>query len=87
MGTKKPDSIEVIHSTCGEGNPLTLDRFCDALNENAPKNPCDAVVWMPQAKIRNGLRYEVFVYLFHLLPAMILLIPEKLFQFGKSRKS
>ncbi|KAJ6649354.1 putative fatty acyl-CoA reductase [Pseudolycoriella hygida] len=76
VGTRKLDSIEVIHSTSGERNPLNISKFCEVLNESAPKNPCDSIVWMPQAKIRNGLRYEMFVYLFHLIPAMILLIPE-----------
>lgn len=87
VGSRKLDSIEVIHSTSGERNPLTLNRFCEALNENASKNPCDTFVWMPQAKIRYGLRYEVFVYLFHLLPAMLLFFPETIFHLRKSRKS
>lgn len=87
VGTRKLESIEVIHSTAGERNPLTLNRFCEALNESAPKNPCDVIVWMPQAKIRNGLRYTVFIFLFHLLPAMLLTVPETIFTFGKSRKS
>lgn len=87
VGTRKLDSIEIIHSTAGERNPLTLNRFCEVLNENAPKNPCDSIVWMPQAKIRNGLRYTVFIYLFHLLPAMFLYVPETIFSFRKSRKS
>lgn len=85
VGTRKLDSIEVIHSTAGERNPLTLNRFCELLNESAPKNPCDAIVWMPRAKIRNGLRYTVFFYLFHFIPAMFLYLPETILQIGKSR--
>ncbi|XP_037042882.1 putative fatty acyl-CoA reductase CG8303 [Bradysia coprophila] len=87
VGTRKTETIEVIHSTCGERNRFTLNQFCDALNENVQKNPCDSIVWMPYTKPREGVRYEVFVFLFHLLPAMFLAIPESLFQFGKSRKS
>lgn len=87
VGTRKLESIEVIHSTAGERNPLTIKRFCEVLNESAPKNPCDAIVWMPQAKIRNGLRYTVFVYLFHLLPAMLYSLPERTLAIRKPRKS
>lgn len=83
LGTRKIDAPEVIHCTSGERNPMTIESFRDIINANVSKDPCDTIVWMPTAKIRNGWRCTVFFYLFHYLPAMLFYFPERIFQLGK----
>lgn len=82
VGTNKLPTPEVIHCTSGESNPLTLEAFRDICNTQIKKHPCDNMVWKPHTEIRNGLRYTLFVYLVHILPAMFLHLPEKIFRFG-----
>lgn len=81
-GTRKLEKPEVIHSTSGEVNPLSLGEFCDIMNESVKRHPADNYVWKPQGKLRNGWRYNLFFYIFHMLPAMLFHIPEKLFNIG-----
>lgn len=87
IGTRTIETPELIHCTSGETNPLTIEKFRDILNASASVDPCDAIVWVPKAKIRNGLRYTVFFYLFHYFPAMMFYLPEVLFKLGKPQKS
>uniref|UniRef100_A0A1I8MDW3 Fatty acyl-CoA reductase n=2 Tax=Musca domestica TaxID=7370 RepID=A0A1I8MDW3_MUSDO len=82
VGTRKIEKPEVIHCTSGEVNPLTLSEFCDIINTNVQKHPPNSFVWKPKAILRNGWRYNLFFYLFHMLPAMVYSIPEKLFSVG-----
>lgn len=87
VGTRPLVVPEVIHCTSGESNPLRLKTFRDILNTSASKDPCDTIVWVPNAKIRNGLRYTVFFYLFHYFPAVVFYLPETIFQLGKPHHS
>ena len=87
VGTRKLETPEVIHCTSGETNPLPLKEFTNILNDSAAKVPCDTIVWVPKAKIRNGWRYTVFFYLFHYLPAMLFYFPETILKLGKPQKS
>ncbi|XP_034477087.1 putative fatty acyl-CoA reductase CG8303 [Drosophila innubila] len=82
VGTHHVDKPEIIHCTSGEVNPLTLSQFCTIINDSVERHPPNSFVWKPSTKLRNGWRYNLFFYLFHLLPAMIFIIPEKLFGIG-----
>lgn len=83
VGTRKIEIPEVIHCSSGETNPLTLGKFRDILNSSVSKDPCDLLVWKPGAKLRNGLRYTIYFYLFHLIPSILLYLPEKNLSFKK----
>lgn len=83
VGTRQLDTPEVIHCTSGESNPLTLAKFRDLVNQNAHVDPCDVLVWLPNARIRNGWRYTVFFWLFHYFPAALFYLPELIFPLGK----
>ncbi|KAL9922102.1 putative fatty acyl-CoA reductase CG8303 isoform 1-T3 [Glossina fuscipes fuscipes] len=82
VATRHIEQPEVIHCTAGEVNPMTCGQFCDYLNDSVKRHPPDNFVWKPIARLRSGWRYNLSFYLFHLLPAMIVLIPEKLFSLG-----
>lgn len=82
VGTRKLELPEVIHSTSGDVNPLSLEEFTDLINEKVSVNPSLKMVWIPKAKIRNGLRHTIFFYLFHIFPTMIWYWPEKLLGLG-----
>lgn len=82
VGTRKIYSPEVIHCTSGEVNPLTLAEFCTIMNESVKRHPPDYFVWRPHTKLRNGWRYNIFFCIFHILPALIFHIPEKVFGIG-----
>lgn len=82
VATRKLKVPEVIHSTSGDVNPLSLQEFTDYINEKVSVNPSLKMVWMPKAKIRNGLRHNVFFYLFHILPCMVWYWPEKILGLG-----
>ncbi|KAH8284634.1 hypothetical protein KR018_008616 [Drosophila ironensis] len=82
VGTRPLEQPEIIHCTSGEVNPLTLSEFCTIINDSVERHPPNSFVWKPATKLRNGWRYNLFFYLFHLLPAMVFIIPEKLFGIG-----
>ena len=82
VGTRHLETPEVIHCTSGEVNPLTLGEFGEHINACVRKNPPHTFVWLPMAKLRNGWRYSLFFYLFHLLPAFIFVWPEKILGLG-----
>lgn len=82
VGTRKLDLPEVIHSTSGDVNPLSLQEFTDILNDKVSVNPSLKMVWKPSAKIRNGIRHNVFFYLFHIFPTMVWYWPEKILGLG-----
>lgn len=82
VGTRKLELPEVIHSTSGDVNLLSLEEFTNILNDRVRVHPSLKMVWVPHAKIRNGLRHTVFFYLFHILPTMIWYYPEKLLGLG-----
>lgn len=82
VGTRKLEFPEVIHSTSGDVNPLSLREFTDIMNERVSVNPSLKMVWIPRAKIRNGLRHTVFFYLFHIFPTMLWYWPEKILGLG-----
>lgn len=82
VGTRKLDLPEVIHSTSGDVNPLSLQDFTDIINEKVSVNPSLMMVWKPSAKIRNGLRHNIFFYLFHIFPTMLWFWPEKILGLG-----
>lgn len=82
VGTHPLEQPEVIHCTSGEVNPLTLQEFCVIMNESVKRHPPNNFVWKPSTKLRNGWRYNLFFYLFHILPALAYTIPEKLFGIG-----
>ncbi|XP_037822427.1 putative fatty acyl-CoA reductase CG8303 [Lucilia sericata] len=82
VGTRHIEKPEVIHCTSGEVNPLTLAEFCKIVNASVERHPPNNFVWKPKAILRNGWRYNLFFYLFHILPAMVFIIPEKLFGLG-----
>lgn len=85
VGTRPIETPEVIHCTSGEINPLTFGTYCKLLNKATKKHPNDFIICQPKVKVRNGLRYTLFIYLFHFLPACLLYIPECLLP--ASRKS
>ena len=76
VGTRPIETPEVIHSTSGEINPLTFGTYCKMLNKATKKHPNDFIICQPKVKVRNGLRYTVFIYMFHFIPALLLYIPE-----------
>jgi len=76
VGTRAIEQPEVIHCTSGEINPLTFGEYCSMLNKATKKHPNDFILCQPKVKVRNGLRYNVFIHIFHLLPALCLWIPE-----------
>uniref|UniRef100_A0A1A9X2G8 Fatty acyl-CoA reductase n=1 Tax=Glossina brevipalpis TaxID=37001 RepID=A0A1A9X2G8_9MUSC len=82
VATRHIEQPEVIHCTSGEVNPMTSAQFCDYLNDSVKRHPPNNFVWKPMARLRSGWRYNLFFYLFHILPALIFLIPEKLFPLG-----
>lgn len=82
VGTRKLDLPEIIHSTSGEQNPLSLEEFTNILNDKVSVNPSLKMVWKPNAKIRNGLRHTVFFYIFHIFPTMLWYWPEKMLALG-----
>lgn len=75
-GTQKIEQPEVVHCTSGEINPLSFGEYCKILNNAAKKHPNDFIICQPQVKVRNGLRYSTFIYLFNFLPALIFWLPE-----------
>lgn len=76
VGTRTIETPEVIHCTSGEINPLNIATYCKALNIASEKNPNDFIVATPKVKVRNGLRYTIFFYMFHIIPALLLYLPE-----------
>lgn len=82
VGTRQIEQPEVIHCTSGEVNPLTNSEFCKYINDSVQRHPSHILVWKPHAKLRNGWRYNLFFYLFHLFPAIFCMLPEKIFQLG-----
>lgn len=83
VGTREIIEPEVIHCTSGEVNPLKFEELRTIFNETVKKNPCDKIVWKPYTKIRYSWRYTLAYYIFHLLPAYLFLLPERLFGLGK----
>lgn len=75
-GTRKIEQPEVIHCTSGEINPLSFGQYCKILNNATKKHPNDFIICQPQVKVRNGLRYTLFIYLFNFFPALIFWLPE-----------
>lgn len=82
VGTRKLELPEVIHSTSGDVNPISLEEYTVIINDRVRVNPSLKMVWVPNAKIRNGIRHSVFFNLFHILPTMIWYWPEKLLGLG-----
>ncbi|XP_031630613.1 putative fatty acyl-CoA reductase CG8303 [Contarinia nasturtii] len=82
VGTRKLELPEVVHSTSGDVNPITLGEYTDIINDRVRVHPSQTMVWIPSAKIRNGLRYTVYFYLFQILPTMLWYWPEKLLGLG-----
>lgn len=78
VGTRPMQTPEVIHCTSGEINPLTFGNYCKLLNKATKKHPNDFIICQPKVKVRNGFRYTLFTYLFHIIPALLLYIPESL---------
>ncbi len=78
IGTRNIEQPEVVHCTSGDLNPLNIENFCTIVNDVAKHHPNNFIICQPKAKIRNGLRYTVFMYLFHILPALLLWIPESI---------
>ncbi|KAL7032641.1 hypothetical protein ACKWTF_007369 [Chironomus riparius] len=76
VSTYRVKEVEVIHCTSGEINPLTFGEYCELLNEATRKHPNDFIICQPKVKVRNGLRYKLFIYLFHFLPASVFYLPE-----------
>jgi alcohol-forming fatty acyl-CoA reductase len=76
VGTRPIEQPEVIHCTSGEINPLTFGNYCKMLNKATKKHPSDFIICQPKVKVRNGWRYTLFTYMFHLIPAMLIYIPE-----------
>lgn len=70
---------EVIHCTSGEINPLSFGEYCRILNIASKKHTNDYIICQPHVKVRNGLRYTIFIYLFNFLPAYIFWLPEHFF--------
>lgn len=72
VGTRPIEEPEVIHCTSGEVNPLTFGNYCKLLNKATKKHPNDYIICQPKVKVRTGLRYSVFIFLFHYIPAILL---------------
>lgn len=77
VGTRNLQLPEVIHSTSGDVNPISLQEYTDILNDRVRIHPSLKTVWTPHAKIRNGLRHTIFFYIFHIFPTMLWYWPEK----------
>ncbi|XP_059622563.1 putative fatty acyl-CoA reductase CG8303 [Phlebotomus argentipes] len=70
----------IVHLTSTRNaNPLTNQQFCDILNEESWKSPCDSYALLPRLKLRNGWRMEVF-FLWLTLFHVIMYIPERVFK-------
>ncbi|XP_070493160.1 putative fatty acyl-CoA reductase CG8303 [Chironomus tepperi] len=78
VSTYQVKEVEVIHCTSGEINPLTFGEYCTMLNDASRKHPNDLILCLPKAKVRKGLRFKLFLYLFQILPALIFYYPEQL---------
>lgn len=86
VGTRNVAQPEVIHCTSNdEKNSITLKELCETFNRCAALHPCDKFLWKPHCQLRNSFRYTIFFYLFHILPAMIVWIPEKITGLGIRR--
>lgn len=83
VGTRHIETPEVIHCTSGEINPLTFGTYCKMLNKATKKHPNDFIICQPKVSVRTGLRYTLFIYLFHFIPALLLFIPEHLLPASK----
>jgi fatty acyl-CoA reductase len=83
VATRPLKEVEVIHCTSGEINPLTFGEYCTMLNNATRKHPNDFIICQPKVKVRNGLRYQLFILLFHFLPALIFWLPEHFLAFRK----
>jgi alcohol-forming fatty acyl-CoA reductase len=83
VGTRTIETPEVIHCTSGEVNPLTFGNYCKLLNKATKKHPNDFIISQPKVKVRNGLRYSMFVFLFHYIPALVLYLPEMVYPANK----
>ena len=83
--TRDIEVPEVIHCSSGEVNPLSFGEYCDILNDVSKKHPNDYIICQPFVKVRNGLRYSIFIFLFNFLPALLFWLPEHL-MWPKSRK-
>lgn len=59
VGTRKLELPEVIHSCSGDVNPLSIEDYTNIINERVRVHPSLKMVWVPYAKIRNGLRHTV----------------------------
>ncbi|GAB0092177.1 hypothetical protein DMENIID0001_071540 [Sergentomyia squamirostris] len=57
-------------------NPWTLKQFCDFLNEESWKNPCDSYVLLPRIKPRKGLQLNLAL-LFTFVVALVINYPVK----------
>lgn len=82
VGTRKLELPEVVHSTSGDQNPISLKTFIDILNEKVSVNPSLKMVWKPHAKIRSGWRQIIFFSIFQIFPTMICYWPEKILSLG-----
>jgi alcohol-forming fatty acyl-CoA reductase len=85
VGTRKIETPEVIHCTSGEIKPLTFGKYCTLLNRAIKRHPCDFSFFQPHVKVRNGLRYSLYTWIFLYLPAFITYFPEKFFPMDKKR--
>lgn len=83
VGTRPMKEVEVIHCTSGEINQLTFGEYATMLNNATRKHPNDFIICQPKVKVRNGLRYQLFIFLFHFLPALVFWLPEHFLAFKK----
>lgn len=78
VGTHVTHEPEVIHCTSGQINPVTISECCEHMNQTVGIHPSDKIMWLPRSKVRSGWRHNIVFYLFHILPALLFYIPEKL---------
>lgn len=77
--THKIEEPEVIHCTSGDLQPLSFGEYCRILNSASKKHTNDYIICQPHVKVRNGLRYSIFIYIFNYLPAYLFWLPEHIF--------
>ncbi|XP_059622558.1 putative fatty acyl-CoA reductase CG8303 [Phlebotomus argentipes] len=84
LGTKpEPERrLQIIHTSNNKSiNPLTMQDFCNVMNEESWKNPCDSYLFLPRCKPRVGWRADLYLILNYLF-ALMFYIPDHLFNFS-----
>ncbi|XP_015602023.1 putative fatty acyl-CoA reductase CG5065 [Cephus cinctus] len=68
-----PRDLNIFHCTSSAVNSTTWGRYCERVVTACRNHPCEDAVWYPAARPRtNHLRNVIVLYMFQILPAIIL---------------